>query len=128
VSHVSRKIDPETGSFVFEEGAWAWDDTGFSDLWLALLTEFGSVPADGDLGSRLVIRRKMGPNILDEARKDIVDAVAYVVEQGIVTDFQVVYVERHPTQPGTLRYGFVWRRGGDTHSYDGTLTIGTGES
>lgn len=126
----TKRIDPSTGSYVMTDGAWEMDDTGFSQIYLAIMTKYGSVPADTTLGDRLMTRATMSRNMAATAKKDLEDAVQYLIDDGIIDSFEVVYTTVNASNPTRLDYGWHHAAGGVDHyadsvEWDSTLTIGT---
>lgn len=121
----TRRIDPETGSYVHTNGAWEMDETGFSQIYQAVMTKLGTVPADTSMGCRLWDRGTITKNIGTQAKKDMKDAVQHLLDQGIIESFEVVYAEQNRANPSRLDYGWVWTAGGKDRSYDGYMAVGS---
>ena len=122
----TRRIDPETGSYVMTDGAWEYDETGFSQLHQATMTELGTVPADDGMGNRLFTRETISSRTEEETKKDMADAAQHVIDDGIVDSFRVVFVDVNDTNPSRIDYGWTWKVGGESYTYEGSLAIGTG--
>jgi phage gp46-like protein len=121
----TRRIDPKTGSYVMTDGRWEMDDTGFSQIYLALYTKFGSVPADPTMGCRFWGETKIQANTTTTAKKQMKDAVQHLIDQGVIDSFEVVYLDKNRANPSRIDIGWTWKKGGQTHTYDGSLATGT---
>lgn len=121
----TRRIDPETGSYVMTNGAWEMDETGFSQIYQALYTKFGSVPADPTMGCRFWDETKIQANTTTTAKKQMKDAVQHLIDQGVIESFEMVYLDKNRVNPSRLDIGWTWKAGGEEHTYDGFLAVGT---
>jgi len=121
----TKYIDPQTMSYVMRDGEWVMDETGWSQLYWAVMTKLGTVPADDALGCRLWNRTKMAGNMAATAKKDMEDAAQWVIDEGLVDTFEVVYCRVNGSNPNRLDYGWHWTADGNDHYWDRNLTIGT---
>lgn len=120
-----RYINPLTGSYEREDGNWKRDETGGTQIYLAICTKFGTVPGNRTLGCRLPNREKIGPSIKSEATKDLEDAVSQLLEDGIIDSFDVVYLEQNADNPSRIDFGYHWTAEGEDYYHDDFLAIGT---
>jgi len=121
----TRKIDPKTGSYVMENGAWVWDESGASQIYQRVKTKRGSVPSDPTFGNEFMNRKKMDHNILEVAKRDYAEAVEPIIDDGTIDSFELTVAEVNANDPGRVDYGFIWEAEGEEHSYDGRLAYGT---
>ncbi len=121
----TRRIDPETGSYVMTDGAWVWDDTGFSQLYQAVMTKYGTVPGDRTIGCKAWDREKISSNTPAIITADMEAAAQPVIDNGTVDSFEVVYCEIDLSNPNRINYGWHWRVEGEDHYHDGNLAIGS---
>jgi len=107
------------------DGAWEYDETGFSQLYQAIMTKKGSVPADDDMGNDLWNVETLDSTTREKARRFMVSAAQPVIDAGIVDSFTVAFVEVNADNPSRLDYGWYWEAGSDSFEYEGNLATGT---
>jgi len=123
---LTRKIDPTTGSYVREDGAWVEDDTGFTQLYLATMTEHGTVPSDRDLGNKGWLIEKLSGRTPDEFKEHMEASAQHVIDDGIVDTFEVVYCHLDPKNPNALLFGWKWTAGSsEPHYWDSSIAWGS---
>ena len=122
---LTRKIDPETGSYVVEDGRLAWDDTGFSHLYLAIMPKFGSVPGDLTMGCKAWNRTKLSHGTPEAMKLEMKEAAQSVIDAGEADSFEVVYCDIDTMNPNRVNYRWEWTRHGARLHYDGYMAVGT---
>ena len=121
----TRRIDPETGSYMREDGAWVYDETGFSQLYLATMTEYGTVPSDRDLGDKAMLIEKLSGQSKHEFETGMTASAQHVIDDGIVDTFEVVYCEINPDNPSRIDFGWKWSAEGQDHYWDSSIAYGS---
>jgi hypothetical protein len=106
-------------------GVWEYDDTGFSQLYLALMTRFGSVPADATLGNRMWLVETISKGTPAEMTGHMIAATQACIDDGVVDTFEVVYCQIHSSNPNRIDYGWHWTAEGQDHYFDGNLAFGS---
>jgi len=114
---LTRRIDPTTGSYVREDGGWATDETGFTQLFLATMTKHGTVPGDRDLGDKAWLIEKISSMTPDEFSDYMEASAQHVIDDGIVDTFEVVYCYVDPKNPNALLFGWKWTAGSSEPLY-----------
>lgn len=120
-----RPEDPVHGTYVRENGRWKRDDTGGTQIYLAIRAKLGSVPGNRTLGNRLMARTKIGQNYKAEIEKDLYDAVQPLLDTDIIDSFEALYVERNASNPSRIDYGYHWQAEGQDYYHDDSLAIGS---
>lgn len=107
------------------DGTWEYDETGFSQLYQALMIRKGSVPADADMGSDFWNIETIDSTTRAKAKRYMESAAQPLVDDGIISSFTVAFVDVNPDNPSRLDYGWYWEAGGESHEYIGNLAIGS---
>jgi len=121
----TRRIDPQTGSYVMTDGAWEMDETGFSQLYQATMTKYETVPGDRTLGCKAWLREKVSANTPKVIGDDMEASAQPLVDDGTVDMFEMVYSDPDPDNPNRINYGWHWQVDGVDYYHDDNLAFGS---